>query len=55
VEWVKVRNAVPIKALREALMSRHRRPQIEGGTFFYTLALADRGGDATELSERFGE
>jgi hypothetical protein len=47
VEWVKVRNAVPIKALREALMSRYRRLEIEGGTFFYTLALAltDRGGD----------
>jgi hypothetical protein len=55
VEWVKVRNAAPIKALREALMSRHRRLKIEGGALFYTLALADRGGDATELSGRFGE
>ena len=25
-------------------MSRYRRPKIEGGAFFYTLALADRGG-----------
>jgi hypothetical protein len=26
-------------------MSRYRRLKIEGGAFFYTLALADRGSD----------
>ena len=26
-------------------MSRHRRLKIEGGAFYYTLALADRGSD----------
>jgi hypothetical protein len=26
-------------------MPRYRRLKIEGGAFFYTLALADRGGD----------
>jgi hypothetical protein len=26
-------------------MSRYRRLKVEGGAFFYTLALADRGGD----------
>jgi len=36
-------------------MSRYRRPKIEGGAAFYTLALADRRGNATELFERFGE
>jgi len=36
-------------------MSRHRRLKIEAGAFFFTLALADRGGNATELSGRFGE
>ncbi len=36
-------------------MSRDRRLKIEGGAFFYTLALADGGGNATELSGRFGE
>jgi hypothetical protein len=30
-------------------MSRYRRLKIEGGAFFYTLALADRGGNAPEL------
>ena len=35
--------AVPTKAFREALMSRYRRLKIEGGAFFFTLALADRG------------
>jgi hypothetical protein len=30
----------------------YRRLKIEGGTFFYTLALADCGSD---LSIRFGE
>ena len=43
---------MPTKALREALMSRHRRLKIEGGVFFYTLALADRGSD---LLIRIGE
>jgi hypothetical protein len=41
----KARSAVPTKAFREALISRYRRLKIEGGAFFYTLALADRGGD----------
>jgi hypothetical protein len=36
-------------------MSRYRRLKIEGGALFFTLALADRGGNATELSGRFGE
>jgi hypothetical protein len=31
---------VPTKAFQEALMSRYRRLKIEGGAFFYTLALA---------------
>jgi len=30
-------------------MSRYRRLKIEGGAFFCTLALADRGGNATDL------
>jgi hypothetical protein len=33
-------------------MSRYRRLEIDGGTFFYTLALADRGSD---LLIRVGE
>jgi hypothetical protein len=33
-------------------MSRYRRLKIEGGAFFYALALADRGSD---LLARFGE
>jgi hypothetical protein len=33
-------------------MSRYRRLKIEGGAFFYTLALADRDSD---LLVRFGE
>ena len=33
-------------------MSRYRRPKIEGGAFFHTLAFADRGSD---LLVRFGE
>jgi hypothetical protein len=33
-------------------MSRYRRLKIEGGAFFFTLAVADRGGD---LLFRFGE
>jgi hypothetical protein len=36
-------------------MSRYRRLEIEGGAFFFTLTLADCGGNATELSGRFGE
>jgi hypothetical protein len=36
-------------------MSRYGRLKIEGGVFFYTLALANRGGNATELSGRFEE
>jgi hypothetical protein len=36
-------------------MFRNRRLKIEGGALFYTLALADRGGNATKLSGRFGE
>jgi hypothetical protein len=36
---------VPTKAFREALKSRFRRLKIEGGAYFFTLALADRGGD----------
>jgi hypothetical protein len=55
VAWAKARRAVPTKAFREAPTSRYRRLKIEGGAFFYTLALADRGGDATESSRRFGE
>jgi hypothetical protein len=38
-----------------AVVMKTWRPKIEGGTFFYPLALAGRGGDAAELSERFGE
>jgi len=30
-------------------MSRYRRLKIEGGAFFYALALADRGENATDL------
>jgi len=41
--------AVPTKACRAALMSRYRRLKIEGGAFFYALALADRGENATDL------
>ncbi len=43
---------MPTKAFREALMSRYRWLKIEGGAFFYTLTLADRGSD---LLVRFGE
>jgi hypothetical protein len=43
---------VPNNPFLEALMSRYRRLKIEGGTFFYALALADRGSD---LLVRFGE
>jgi hypothetical protein len=33
-------------------MSRYRQLKIEGGAFFFTLVLADRGSD---LLVRFGE
>jgi hypothetical protein len=46
------RSAVPTKALREAPMSRYQRLKIEGGAFFFALALADHGSD---LLARFGE
>jgi hypothetical protein len=36
-------------------MSRYRRLKIEGGAFFISLALADRGGNTTELFGCFGE
>jgi hypothetical protein len=36
-------------------MSRHRWLKIEGGAFFFTLAPADRGDNANELTGRFGE
>jgi hypothetical protein len=36
---------VSTKPLRKALLSRYRRLKIEDGTYFYTLALADRGID----------
>ena len=45
VGWAKARSAVPTKPLREARMSRYRRLKIEGGAFFFTLALAARGSD----------
>ena len=45
-------SAAPTKAFREAPMSRCRRLKIEGGAFFCTLALADRGSD---LLIRFDE
>jgi hypothetical protein len=46
---------VPAKAFREVLVFRYRRLKIEGGAFFFTLALAGRGGNATELFGRFGK
>jgi hypothetical protein len=33
-------------------MSRYRRLKIEGGAFFYTLALADRGSDLLVQRDR---
>src|SRR5580693_7481028 len=45
VGWAKARSAVSTKVFREALVSRYRRLKIEGGAFFLTLALADRGSD----------
>jgi hypothetical protein len=50
-----VKSGIGVATAREALMSRYRRFKIEGGAFFYALALADRGGNTTELSGRFGE
>jgi hypothetical protein len=55
VARTKARSAVPTKASREARMFRYRRLKIEGGAFFFTLALADSGGNATGLSRRFSE
>jgi hypothetical protein len=48
----KTHGAAPSETFREALTSRYRRFKIEGGAFFYTLALADRGSD---LLVHFGE
>ncbi len=45
VGWAKARSAVPTKLSRQTPMSRYRRLKIEGGAFFFTLALADRGSD----------
>jgi hypothetical protein len=45
VGWATARSAVPTKPLREARMAHYRRLKIEGGAFFYTLALADCGSD----------
>jgi hypothetical protein len=50
-----VKSGISVAIVREALMSRYRRLKTEGRTLFYTLALADRGGNATELFGRFGE
>jgi hypothetical protein len=52
VNGVSKGSAVPTKAFREALVSRYRRLKIEGGAFFFTLALASRG---SVLLIRFGE
>jgi hypothetical protein len=40
-----VKSGIAIATEREAPMSRYRRLKIEGGTFFFTLALVDRGSD----------
>jgi hypothetical protein len=48
-----VKSGIGVATAREALMSRYRRLKIEGGAFFYTPA--DRGGNATKLSRRFGK
>jgi len=45
--------AAPTEAFREAPMSRCRGLKIEGRVFF-TLAPADRGGNANQSSGRFG-
>jgi hypothetical protein len=47
------RRAVPTSPVREARMSRNGRLKIEGGVFFYSLALTDRGVHETEFSGRF--
>jgi hypothetical protein len=36
---------VPTETFRETPTPRYGRLKIEGGAFFYTLALADRGSD----------
>jgi hypothetical protein len=50
-----VKFGIRVAAARESPMSRYRRLKIDGGAFFLTLALADRGANANELSGRFGE
>jgi putative transposase len=40
-----VKSGIAFATEREAPMSRYRRLKIEGGAFFFTLALAGRGGD----------
>jgi hypothetical protein len=47
-----VKSGIGVATAREALMTRYWRLKIEGGAFFYTLALAHRGSD---LFVRFGE
>jgi hypothetical protein len=47
-----VKSGIGVATTLETLMSRYRRLKIEGGAFFCTLALADRGSD---LLVRFGE
>jgi hypothetical protein len=37
--------AVPTQAFRDAVMSRYRRLEIQGGAFFCTLALAGGGSE----------
>jgi hypothetical protein len=50
-----VKSGIGVATAREAPMSRYRRLKIEGGALFFTLALADRSGNATELSDAFGD
>jgi len=38
-----VNSGIGVATAREALTSRYRQLKIEGGAFFFTLALADRG------------
>ena len=50
---------MPTKPLRDALMSRYPRLNIEGRAFFYTVALADCGGNGPNypdapVNERVG-
>jgi hypothetical protein len=47
------RRFAPFPTLR-LLMSRYRRLKIEGGAFFYALALAECGDNTNQLSERLG-